>query len=1305
MRGRARSRPRSRARLGWAAGLLGSVRARLVLGTVAVLLVGLLAVDVTAWVALERHLAARTDEALEATADRLGALEPGRQVVVGADRVAALVPGDALVVAVTEDDGQVVLRSPAGQPAAAAESAVAAALAAPAGEPVTTGEGDAAARVLRVVLADDALEVRDEDGRVEQVSQVVVGTTTSADAAALHTLAVVEVLAGLLVLLAGLLLSSGVVVLGLRPLRVLARAARGVAEAGGRGEEQPLPVGRPGTETHEVASTLNQALAARARSEATVRRLVADASHELRTPVAALVAWGDLFEAGALPDAAAKDEALASVALESARLRHLVEELLVLARMDAGAPARVEPVDLVSLARESCAALGVLAGDDERGAPRLTGPAPEEPPVLVRGDAAALRRLVDNLVVNAIRHGLGAASSPATRVRVRVAAGAVLEVSDDGPGLAPDQLAVATERFWRASPGREHASSASAGSSGSGLGLAIAAGTARAHGGSLALLAGRPTGLVARLVLPGDDGVVSESSGTRQPAVGSSSGPGRGDGGGLGSVSTEQSTPRTEQAPERAPEHARGGRALARLADLPVTRPRGVLAAWSVAVVLLVAALTAWGGTYTDDIDIPGSQAVEASSLLAEHRTGGGGFSSTVVLHDDQGLAGQERALDAFAADLADVDGVTAVSAPLADGSVSADGTTATLTLQTRVNPRSLDDASLDGLRAAADDLVSDAPAVEVSWADVLGEAIDDGSGGHLAEGIGIAVALLVLLLTFGSVLAAVLPVATAVVGGVAGVALLGLLASQVTLGTSAPTLALMIGLGCGIDYGLFLLTRARQRLLEGAEPRAAVRAALRSSGHSVVVAAATVAVALLGLYASGISFVGRLGLAAVVTLATAALAALTVVPAVTVLLGRRLDRVRVRTPVAEEPVGPAEAAGAAGATLAASRWARFARGVARHPVAVVVLAVLLLGTLALPVASLRLGHVDAGADPVGTTTRTAYDRLVEGFGEGAPASISVVLDLPTTGSGSGDVDDDLEAARRLVAGTEGVASVSAFTVTEDGAVATARVVPTTEPQDAATTATVHRLMDSTEQQVADATGARMLLTGSTVGQVELADTLTARLPLIVALVVGAAFVLLTLTFRSPVIALKAAVMNLVSIGASYGVVVAVFQWQWGSGLLGLDEAVPVESFVPMMMFAIVFGLSMDYEVFLLSRVREEHLAGRATTEAVAVGLAATARVITAAALIMVSVFTAFAFTGDVVITMLAVGLAVSVLIDATVVRLLLVPATMVLLREANWWLPRWLDRLLPGGAAQASAAAPPESSRARPSSPVSSQS
>lgn len=666
------------------------------------------------------------------------------------------------------------------------------------------------------------------------------------------------------------------------------------------------------------------------------------------------------------------------------------------------------------------------------------------------------------------------------------------------------------------------------------------------------------------------------------------------------------------------------------------------------ALLLLVVAVAGLrlGGGYDGQPTLPGSQASAAADLLEAHQADDApGGRGRVVLHDPAGLADDEAALSAYADRLAGAAGVETVSDPLADGTVSDDGTTAFLDLGLETGPRDLTQAERSAVRDAAVGLPGD---VEVSYADDLGSALESGGGHRLPEIVGLGVALVLLLLVLRSVLGALLPLVTAILGVAAGLGLLSGLATEVDFASSAPVLATMIGLGCGIDYGLFLLTSVRDRLAAGEEVATAVRGGLVSGGHAVVTAALTVAVALLGLFASGIPLVGRLGLAAAITLATAAATAVTVLPAALALLGRRVG-------VPAAPRGDA-----------VGRWRAHADRVARRPVLTLVGTLLVLAVLTVPLLSMRLGHVDVGADPVGSTTRTAYDRMSSGFPTGAEDPITLVLDI-----GDADLTDrELGRASRAVVQTIGQAAATPFQRSDDGAIATATVLPA-DPDVASTERLLRLLEEVTTPQVEDITGLDLGRTGPAVAQDELQGRVAARLPVIVLVIVAGAFTLLTAAFRAPVVALKAAVTNLVSIGASYGVLVAVFQWQWGSSLLGLDQSVPIESYVPMMMFAVVFGLSMDYEVFLLSRVREEWRAGAGTTEAVARGLAATARVISAAAAIMVSVFLAFTLQDDVVVTMLAVGLAVSVALDATLVRLLLVPAAMVLMGDANWWRPR----------------------------------
>jgi RND superfamily putative drug exporter len=671
------------------------------------------------------------------------------------------------------------------------------------------------------------------------------------------------------------------------------------------------------------------------------------------------------------------------------------------------------------------------------------------------------------------------------------------------------------------------------------------------------------------------------------------------------------------------------------------------------------------GGTYSDEIDLPDGDATRGAELLEAAGSSEDDFSSQVVFHTEDGTVAEHqdeiRAALAEAAALPQMTGAGDPFDPAAGtGAVSADGTVAYATLSYEDQSRTLSEDTLAGIEAAFEPLAD--VGVEVDYGATLGTAIADEGPHRTAELVGIAVALVVLLVSFGSVIAALLPLATAILAAVVGLGVLGLLTAVLAFASQSPILATMIGLGVGIDYALFLITRYRQDLMDGIAPVDAAGRAVGSSGHSVLVAAGTVAVSLLGLYASGISFIGQLGLAAVLTVVTAAAGALTLVPATLGLVGRGIDRWRLGTAKAE-PRGTSTV------------WYRYSRWVSRNPWKVAGGATAFLLLLAAPVLDIRLGHVYPAADPVGSTTREAYDLLADGFGPGVNGRLTVVVD--TADVAGADVATVTAAVDDALAGTEGIASATPLRPVDDTTLVTT-VVPTTGPDDPATTDLLHSLSRDVLPSTVEGTGAETFITGQVTVFTEFADLTTERLPVVIALVVIAAFLLLTATFRSVIVALKAAVLNLISIGAAYGILVAVFQWGWGASLVGVDQPVPIESFVPLLMFAVVFGLSMDYEVFLLSRVKEAWNGSRDNTASVAEGLAATARVITAAALIMISVFSAFVVEDDVVIKMLAVGLAVSVLIDATVVRLLLVPATMTLLGDRNWWIPRWLDRVLP---------------------------
>ena len=706
---------------------------------------------------------------------------------------------------------------------------------------------------------------------------------------------------------------------------------------------------------------------------------------------------------------------------------------------------------------------------------------------------------------------------------------------------------------------------------------------------------------------------------------------------------------------------------LYKIGRLAFRRRHFVALIWVALLTLAGVGATSAPAAGSSSFSIPGTEAQKAFDLLEQRFPGmsADGATARVVFEAPGGekvTAKHNKAVvERTVRELRDGSEVTSVADPFSGHAVSKDGTIAYAQVKYKVSGMELEDASKDALKQAAQSARDDGLTVEIGG-DALSAVPETGA----TEVIGIAIAAVVLVITFGSLVAAGLPLLTALIGVGIGVSTITALANALDLGSTTSTLAMMIGLAVGIDYALFIVSRYRAELAEGREREEAAGRAVGTAGSAVVFAGLTVVIALVGLAVVNIPMLTKMGVAAAGTVAIAVLIALTLIPALLGYAGRKVK------PAGEKSrmLGGGRAAAAKGRPNMGTRWASF---VVRRPVAVLLLGVIGLGAAALPASQLELGLPDDGSQPTATTQRRAYDLLSEGFGPGFNGPLMVVVDAKSSEhpkAAVATVTDDIKGMRDVV-------TVTPPTYNASGDTAMITVVPGSKPSSATTEDLVHGIRGAGAGITAD-TGAKLLVTGSTAMNIDVSQKLNDALIPYLALVVGLAFLLLIVVFRSILVPLKAALGFLLSVTAALGAVVAVFQWGWLSGLLGVEETGPVMSMMPIFMVGVVFGLAMDYEVFLVTRMREAHVHGENPGQAIVTGFRHGARVVTAAAVIMIAVFSGFIGSSESMIKMIGFGLAIAVFFDAFVVRMALVPAVLALLGRKAWWLPKWLDRVLP---------------------------
>ena len=695
---------------------------------------------------------------------------------------------------------------------------------------------------------------------------------------------------------------------------------------------------------------------------------------------------------------------------------------------------------------------------------------------------------------------------------------------------------------------------------------------------------------------------------------------------------------------------------LYRLGRFAFRRRWIVVGLWLAILAAALAGAATLSGSTSDTFRIPGTPSQQAIDLLGERfpQASAGGATARVVFAAPAGQrltdVNNRAAVEQAVAQLKQSPQVASVSDPFQTGAVNPDGSVGFVQATYQVPSAEVTDQARGVLGR-----VVDRARAEGLTAEVGGDVLQLKPENSATEVIGVAVAAVVLVITFGSLLAAGLPLLTALLGIAIGVGAITAATGFVDLSSTAPILALMLGLAVAIDYALFIVSRYRHELAAGRDPEEAAGRAVGTAGSAVVFAGLTVVIALAALWVVGVPFLTQMGLAAAGTVAIAVVIALTLLPALLGFVGWRVVGRRGRDPEAD-----------GGKPSFGTRWAR---AVARRPVAALLIAVIGLGAVAIPALSLRLGMPDDSTAAPASTQRKAYDMLAAGFGPGFNAPLTVVVD-----AGAGSAKTAADQVAQKIRGLDDVAAVTPAVINPAGDTAVMTVIPKSGPSTAETQDLVRQI----RQQDGTVPGASIGVTGLTAINIDISDRLGDALLPYLAIVVGLAFVLLTLVFRSLLVPVKATVGFLLSIAATFGAVVAVFQWGWAADLLGVKQTGPIISFLPIFLVGIVFGLAMDYQVFLVTRMREEYVHGSAARQAVVNGFGHGARVVTAAAIIMISVFAGFILSPESIVKSIGFALGVAVLFDAIVVRMTIVPAVMTLLGRAAWWLPRWLDRALP---------------------------